>query len=173
MPLSALLANPARLRQGTGATQALAASPLSVHPRDLKLAKDGVHDETGRVGSSAGSSRSGRRGGDDFAAVAAKARAAAASERADADADDDGAASTTPPPAAGRAAVSVSTPDVGTAALVPTLSSRAKVAWLQSLGYRVVVVHWRDWAANPSTQEKMELLAQRGVPVPPHLLSYT
>jgi hypothetical protein len=56
-------------------------------------------------------------------------------------------------------------------ALVPTLRTRAKGRWLTAAGYRRVTVDFREWAAHPSTEERLELLAAKGLPVPQHLLS--
>ena len=50
-------------------------------------------------------------------------------------------------------------------ALVPTLRTRAKRAWLLAAGYDVVEVDFLEWAEAPSTEEKMELLARKGVPI--------
>lgn len=56
--------------------------------------------------------------------------------------------------------------------LVPTLKTRAKLRWLAAAGYEVVTVNWREWERAPSTQERAELLAGKGVPVPREHLSW-
>ena len=55
---------------------------------------------------------------------------------------------------------------------VPTLKTLAKRRWLAALGYRVVVVNWVEWAGAPSSQERAELLAGKGVPIPDKYLAY-
>ena len=60
----------------------------------------------------------------------------------------------------------------GGAALVPTLATRAKHRWLAAGGYTVVPVTWREWAEYPSTQEKCDLLASKGIPIPAAHRSY-
>jgi len=57
-------------------------------------------------------------------------------------------------------------------ALVPTLATRAKHRWLAAGGYTVVPVTWREWAEYPSTQEKCDLLASKGIPIPAAHRSY-
>jgi len=49
--------------------------------------------------------------------------------------------------------------------LVPTLRTRAKRGWLASAGFRIIEINFAEWASRASTQEKMELLSEKGVPI--------
>ena len=49
--------------------------------------------------------------------------------------------------------------------LVPTLRTRAKRGWLASAGFQIVEINFAEWASRASTQEKMELLSEKGVPI--------
>lgn len=62
--------------------------------------------------------------------------------------------------------------DAARSVLVPDLRTRAKTRWLKATGYRVIAVNFAEWAGCPSTQEKLELLYEKGVPVPEKLLSW-
>lgn len=50
-------------------------------------------------------------------------------------------------------------------ALVPTLRTRAKLSWLQASGFTPITIDFAEWASVPSTQEKLELLLEKGLPI--------
>jgi hypothetical protein len=52
------------------------------------------------------------------------------------------------------------------------MRSAAKLRWLAEEGYAVLLLDTRDLATRPSTQEKADLLAELGLPVPRRFLSY-
>ena len=49
--------------------------------------------------------------------------------------------------------------------LVPTLRTRAKRNWLTLAGFKIFEINFAEWASRASTQEKMELLHEKGVPI--------
>lgn len=60
----------------------------------------------------------------------------------------------------------------GAAPPVPSLRTRARSRWLAAAGYETVTLDWAEWASHPSTEERLELLAEKGLCIPRHLLSY-
>lgn len=60
----------------------------------------------------------------------------------------------------------------GACALVPSLRTRTRSRWLAAAGYATVTLDWAEWSRHPSTQERLELLAEKGLRIPRHLLSY-
>jgi hypothetical protein len=56
--------------------------------------------------------------------------------------------------------------------LAPSLRTRARSRWIKAAGYACVTVDWSEWADRPSTEERLELLADKGIVIPRHLLSY-
>jgi hypothetical protein len=56
--------------------------------------------------------------------------------------------------------------------LRPSLRTYAKTRWLRAAGYEVVAVSFAEWATAPSSQEKLELLHGKGLPVPERMLSW-
>jgi hypothetical protein len=56
--------------------------------------------------------------------------------------------------------------------LVPSLRTRTRSRWLAAAGYPRITIDWAEWASRPSTEERLELLADKGILVPRHLLSY-
>ena len=55
---------------------------------------------------------------------------------------------------------------------VPSLRTRTRSRWLAAAGYETVTLDWAELRAHPSTEERLELLADKGVSVPRHLRSY-
>jgi len=55
---------------------------------------------------------------------------------------------------------------------VPSLRTRTRSRWLAAAGYETVTLDWAELRASPSTEERLELLADKGVRVPRHLRSY-
>ena len=55
--------------------------------------------------------------------------------------------------------------DAAGTALVPTLRTRAKSGWLAAAGFKTIEINFLEWAARASTQEKLELLVEKGVPI--------
>ena len=53
--------------------------------------------------------------------------------------------------------------------LTPSMSTRVRASWAERAGFTVVPVNFAEWESRPSTDEKMDLLASKGIPIPRHL----
>jgi len=56
--------------------------------------------------------------------------------------------------------------------LISTLRTQTKQRWLEQLGYKVITVNFIEWNNVPSTDEKMELLYEKGIPISKKLLAW-
>ena len=55
---------------------------------------------------------------------------------------------------------------------VPSLRTRTRSRWLSAAGYETVTIDWAEWSHYPSTEERLELLAEKGLRIPRHLRSF-
>ena len=55
------------------------------------------------------------------------------------------------------------------AQLLPSLSTKVRADLVAQAGCTVVPVNYAEWECRPSTDEKMELLGSKGIPIPKHL----